>query len=70
MSQKPDPLDNFLSRKAEIDEALQRLQTLSDDHFEANPDNIHWGHVGTVAQIAEKLKEITDFAFNEGEFAE
>lgn len=70
MSQKPNALDNFLSRKAEIDEALQRLQALSDDHFEAYPDDIHWGHVGTLAHISEKLKEITDFAFNEGEFAE
>ncbi|WP_428549063.1 hypothetical protein [Profundibacter sp.] len=31
----------FLTRKAEIDTMLARLQALSDDHFEASPDEIH-----------------------------
>ncbi len=31
----------FLTRKAEIDTMLARLQGLSDEHFEANPDEIH-----------------------------
>ena len=32
----------FMARKAEIDTMLARLQALSDEHFEASPDDIHW----------------------------
>ena len=60
----------FLSRKAEVDTMLARLQTLSDEHFEANPDGIHWGHVGDLADISKNLREICDRAFQEGEYAE
>lgn len=60
----------FLTRKVEIDTMLARLQTLSDEHFEANPDEIHWGHVGDLADISKNLREICDRAFQEGEYAE
>ena len=60
----------FLTRKAEIDTLLARLQTLSDEHFEASPDEIHWGHVGDLADISKNLREICDRAFQEGEYAE
>ena len=59
----------FIARKAEIDEILQRLRTLSDDHFGYTPDEINWGHVGSLVHYAELLKRITDSAFNEGEHA-
>jgi putative heme iron utilization protein len=62
-------IDQFIAKKAEIDEMLARLQTLSADHFNTHPDNIDWGHVGTISHYAELLKEITDQAFNEGEHA-
>ena len=60
----------FMTRKAEIDTMLARLQALSDEHFEANPDDIHWGHVGDLADISKNLREICDRAFQEGEYAE
>ena len=60
----------FVTRKAEIDTMLARLQALSGEHFEANPEDINWGNVGTLVNIATKLREITDSAFSEGEFAE
>jgi len=59
----------FVSRKAEIDLMLTRLQALSDDHFGYSPDEINWGHVGTLGYYAELLKRVTDSAFNEGEHA-
>ncbi|MCF6317563.1 MAG: hypothetical protein L3J30_15110 [Marinosulfonomonas sp.] len=59
----------FLTRKAEIDTMLVRLQALSDEHFEANPDDIHWGHVGDLADISKNLREICDRAFQEGEYS-
>ena len=64
------PLDEFIARKAESDTMLDRLKALSDEHFNWSPDEIDWGHVGTLAHYAELLKRITDAAFQEGEFAE
>lgn len=60
----------FMEKKAEIDAMLARLQRLSDDHFNAHPDEITWGHVGTLEHYASLLKRITDSAFGEGEFAD
>jgi hypothetical protein len=60
----------FLARKAEIDTMLDRLKSLSDDHFNTSPDEIDWGDVGTLGHYAELLKRITDAAFKEGEYAE
>ena len=65
-----DALAAFVSRKAEIDTMLARLQALSDDHFGYSPDEITWSHAEGLAHYAELLKRITDQAFNEGEHAE
>ena len=64
-----DALAAFVSRKAEIDTMLTRLQALSDDHFGVAPEEVTWGHVGTLEHHAELLKRITDMAFGEGEHA-
>ncbi len=62
-------LDAFIAAKLEIDSMLERLKALSDDHFETSPDEINWGHVGTLSHYRDKLREITDMAFREGEHA-
>ena len=61
--------DAFLATKCEIDAMLERLAALSADHFETSPDEINWGHVGTLNHYRAKLREITDSAFREGEHA-
>ena len=48
---------------------LSRLQTLSDEHFGTAPNEVTWGHVGTLGHHAELLRRITDVAFKEGEHA-
>lgn len=63
------PLDAFSQRRGEIDAALARIKTLSDDHFNVKPDQVNWGDVGTLDDYAKLLKRITDSAFHEGEFA-
>ncbi len=63
-------LNAFLGKKAEIDDMLARLSSLSDDQFNTDPDAITWGDVGTLEQYAHLLKRITDSAFSEGEHAE
>ena len=67
---KEAALAAFIGKKAEIDEMLARLQTLSDDHFNAHPDEINWGHVGTLNHYRDRLRDITDSAFKEGEYAD
>ena len=62
-------LNAFTAKKAEIDEMLTRLQTLSDDHFNCHPDEVGWAMVGTLEHYAGLLKRITDSAFCEGEHA-
>ena len=62
-------LDAFIAAKTEIDAMLERLAALSADHFETHPDEINWGHVGTLEHYASLLKRITDSAFGEGEHA-
>ncbi|WP_084864175.1 hypothetical protein [Salibaculum halophilum] len=56
----------FIGKKAEIDEMLARLQTLSDDHFNCSPDEVGLVMVGTLDHYASLLKRITDSAFGEG----
>ena len=62
-------LDAFIAAKTDIDAMLARLAALSADHFKTSPDEIHWGHVGTLNHYRAKLREITDSAFKEGEHA-
>jgi hypothetical protein len=66
---KEQALAAFVSKKAEIDAMLTRVQALSDDHFGYAPDEVSWAHVGTLEHYAELLKRITDSAFREGEHA-
>jgi hypothetical protein len=67
---KQTAIDAFTARKAEIDAMIDRLKSLSDDHFDYAPDDINWGHVGTLGHYAALLKRITDSAFKEGEHAD
>ena len=69
MSTKPTAIGTFIARKAEIDTLLARLQVLSDEHFNVAPEQVTWGHVGDLSHYAELLKQITDAAFREGEYA-
>ena len=68
-SSNQDALGAFVQKKAEIDAELARLQVLSDEHFGVAPDEVSWGHVGSLEHHAELLKRTTDMACNEGEHA-
>lgn len=62
-------LDAFMTTKVQIDAMLERLKALSDDHFNTDPDEINWGHVGNLNHYASLIRQITDAAFKEGEDA-
>jgi len=59
----------FIAKKAEIDAMLARLQAFSEDHFGADTERLNWADVGSLEYQAHLLKQITDFAFREGEHA-
>ncbi len=63
-------LDAFIAAKIEIDAMLARLMVHSADHFGYSPDEVNWGHVGTLDHYRARLREITDMAFREGEHVE
>ena len=67
---KEAALNAFIGKKAEIDAMLSRLQALSDDHFNFDPEAVNWGNVGSISSVASDLQKITDFLFGEGEHAE
>ena len=48
---------------------LQRLTEFSADHFGVEPDKVDWGHVGTLSHHARLLRQLSDSAFQEGEYA-
>jgi hypothetical protein len=56
-------LDNFISKKVQLDVILRRLQTLSDNHFMVDPDEVSWGDVSDVGNLLEKLTQATESIF-------
>lgn len=70
MTNTSKAIDVFIAARIEIDEMLGRLTALSADHFGVSPDEIDWGHVGSLDHYRAKLREICDSAFPEGEYVE
>lgn len=56
-------LETFLARKSEIDQQiLAELQQLCEDHFNVAPDEVNWGHVGSISHTLELLRRAKDEA--------
>jgi hypothetical protein len=64
-----EALNAFVARKGEIDAMLRQLTEFSADHFGVDPEDVEWGHVGTLAHYAQLLRQVTETAFREGEHA-
>lgn len=58
MNAKPTALDAYLARTAAIHAKFERLRQLADDHFDLDPDAIHWGHVGDLGRVEVGLDEL------------
>ena len=59
----------FVACKSEIDGILARLAALSAEHFNCAPDEITWANVATLGSYLERLREVSEAAFHEGEHA-
>jgi hypothetical protein len=60
----------FVGIMGEIGERLDELKEFFDDHMGCNPEELNYGHVGTAESFLAELKELTDRAYNRGEYAE
>ena len=48
----------YVAAVADIQESLSMLTEAAENNFEANPSEIHWGHVGDVNMIKADLRQI------------
>ena len=64
-------LDAYMEHHAATVALLERITTAIANHDVpgADPEAIHWGHVGSLAHWHRALQEIADQMFNEGEYA-
>ena len=58
MTTKQTAIDAYLARFAAIQEKLEQLQDLADDHFGHDPDAINWSHVGDLGRVDAGLNEL------------
>ncbi len=59
----------FTAKKAELDAMLARLSAFSDEHFGLTPEEVNWGDVGGLSDWTQKIREVSDRVFREGEYA-
>jgi hypothetical protein len=59
----------FITRKSKIDMILARLTALSGDNFNCSPDAVNWAVVGTLGSYRERLRQVSDTVFHEGDLA-
>jgi len=52
----------FIERKMQIDAAIAKLMEASENHFDASPEEINWGHVGDLGRILNCLNEALEIA--------
>lgn len=50
----------FNENNKKVEELIEKLQKKIDENKSISPDEIHWGHVGDVARIVEKLDELVN----------
>lgn len=53
-------LQAYAHAMAQIAESLTLLTAYVEDHGGVGPDEVHWGHVGSAADIAARLAEMTN----------
>ena len=62
--------ETYLETQAEIDALLKKIKAGLTKHSrneKQNPRN--WGYVGDLQHIASELQEVSDFLYNEGDYA-
>ena len=63
-------MDAYMGHHAAALALLARITEHLANHDDAPSEDLHWGHVGDIAETRRVLQELNDRLFNEGEFAE
>jgi uncharacterized protein CbrC (UPF0167 family) len=69
MSKKEEALDVFIGKVGEIKERLDELQAFVENHLNFDSEEINWSHVGTASRYLAQLTELTDQAYERGEYS-
>ena len=62
-------VDRYVTQIGIASEALERLTQYVEDHGEIAPDDVNWGHVGQMADLAGKLVDMVNWIDGKGEYA-
>ena len=65
-----DAVDAYVLKCHDTLESLARLTEYVEDHGEVAPDEVNWGHVGQMADLAKLVENEVDRIDKKGEFAE
>lgn len=58
MTTQSTALDTYLQGLPMILDKIEALRQLADDHFDHDPDAIHWGHVGDLGRVDQALDDL------------
>jgi len=62
-------IDAYIDHLETAREALDRINAYIADNGEVGPEDVTWAHTGSMARIANELKEIQDRIDETGEYA-
>lgn len=63
-------LDAFVAAIGKINDRLDELKAYAEKHMNCEPETITWGHVGSAYRLLTAITDLTDQAYNRGEYAE
>ena len=69
MTTKPTALDAYMAAQASALALVERIHEAIENHETADPETLHWGHVGDIVETCRQLQAISDRLFAEGEYA-
>ena len=67
---KRTALQAYMENQTAVLALVERIHEAIENHdTDPAPEQIHWGHVGDIAEIRSELQAISDRLFAEGEYA-
>ena len=70
MKNQAQVTEKYRAHVASVKAMLKRLGDAADKNFSTDVENVNWGHIGDICHVEEKVKELCDAIFKEGEYAE
>lgn len=55
---KTTAIDAYFIKIGIIQDQIEQLKALADNHFGHDADSIHWGHVGDLGRVENALHEL------------